>query len=518
MNGAQALIRTLVDAGVDTCFMNPGTSEMHFVAALDAEPGMHGVLGLFEGVATGAADGYTRIAERPAAVLLHLGPGLGNGLANLHNARRANSPVLVVVGDHATYHQRFDAPLQSEIEPVARTVAGWVVRAGSVRTVARDAAEAVAAATSPPGRVAALILPADISWSDGARPCPPRRAAARQPVDEATIKEVAGVLRAPGPAVLLLGGTALREPGQRAAARIAAATGARLLAETFPARIERGTGLPAIDRLAYLAELATAQLDGAANLILAGAREPVSFFAYPGKPSQLVPAECQVHTLAAGDDDAVAALEALAERVGAAGPAVVSEPVAGPERPTGPIDPVSFAAAVAAALPEGAIIVDESNTSGSALPAATAAAARHDLLALTGGSIGYGLPAALGAAVAAPDRPVICLEADGSAMYTLQALWTCAREGANVTTVVVNNGAYAILRFELSRVGAGTVGERAREMLDLSRPDLDFCALANGMGVPAARVTAADDLTDQLARAVAEPGPHLIEAIIPPMA
>jgi acetolactate synthase-1/2/3 large subunit len=358
--------------------------------------------------------------------------------------------------------------------------------------------------------VATLVLPADVSWSDGARPAPPRPPAELPPLDEATVKEVAGVL--PSSAVLLVGGAALTERGLRAAARVAAATGARLLAETFPARMRRGAGLPVVERLAYFAEMATAQLAGAANLVLAGARSPVSFFAYPGRPSDLVPEGCRVHTLAAPDDDVCLALEALADRVGAPHAAASRGSGALP-RPSGPIDAASFAAAVAAALPEDAIVVDESNTSGLALPAATAASPPHDLLALTGGSIGYGLPAALGAAVAAPDRPVLCLEADGSAMYTLQALWSHAREGANVTTVLLNNGSYAILRFELSRMGAAG-GDTANAMLDLRRPDLDFTALAAGMGVPASRVTTAEDLLEQLERAVAEPGPHLVEAAI----
>jgi acetolactate synthase-1/2/3 large subunit len=513
VNGAQALVRTLVDAGVDTCFMNPGTSEMHFVAALDTAPGMRGVLGLFEGVATGAADGYARIAGRPAAVLLHLGPGLGNGLANLHNARRAHSPVVVIVGDHATYHQHLDAPLQSDIDALAGSVSGWVRRGRSAATLGRDAADAVAAASSAPGQIATLVLPADVSWSDGGRPAPPRRPGAAQPVDDATVKEVADVLRSGGPAVLLLGGAALREPGLRAAARIAAATNARLLTETFPARVQRGGDLPAVDRLAYLAEAASGQLDGATHLVLAGARAPVSFFAYPGRPSDLVPPGCQQHTLAAGDDDTVQALEALAERLDAGPVPPPREPVARPAPPAGPIDAGTFAAAIANALPEQAIVVDESNTSGQGLPAAMTGAPRHDVLALTGGAIGHGLPTALGAAVAAPDRPVLCLQADGSAMYTLQALWTQAREGANVTTVVVNNGSYAILRMELARVGAGTGGPQARDMLDLSRPDLDFAALASGMGVPAVRVSTAEDLLTAVERALAEPGPHLVDAV-----
>ena len=525
MNGAQALIASLTGAGVDVCFMNPGTSEMHFVAALDSVPQMRGVLALFEGVATGAADGYARIAGRPAAVLLHLGPGLANGLANLHNARRAGSPVLTIVGAHATGHVRYDAPLQSDIEALARTVSGWVHTSGTTRDLAQDAMRALAAARR--GQIATLVLPADVSWSDGgalAVALPAGRSAGRSAdrtehlsstiVDDSQVASVAGLLSSQ--ALLFLGGKALSERGLRAASRISAATGARLLAETFPARMERGAGLPAVDRLAYLAEQAEAQLAGVEHLILAGARSPVSFFAYPGQASDLVPAGCSVTVLADHDQDAEAALEQLADLVAAGTQPVLAPPAVRPAEP-GPLTAISLANTIAASLPEGAIISDEANTSGFALPAALTGAARHSLLTLTGGSIGQGLPAATGAAVAAPDRPVLCLEADGSALYTIQALWTQAREQLNVTTVLINNAAYAILRMELARTAAGQAGERAARMLDLSGPTPDFTAISTGFGVPAVRVTTAEDLDRELRRSYAEPGPHLIEAIVPPV-
>jgi acetolactate synthase-1/2/3 large subunit len=532
VNGAQALIASLTGAGVDVCFMNPGTSEMHFVAALDSVPQMRGVLALFEGVATGAADGYARIAGRPAAVLLHLGPGLANGLANLHNARRAGTPVLVIVGAHATGHVRYDAPLQSDIEALARTVSGWVHTSGTTRDLAHDAMRALAAARR--GQIATLILPADVSWTDGGTLAPPRPStpstsstpgapstpsipnehAQSTMVDCGQAAVVAGLLSSQ--ALLFLGGKALSERGLRAASRISVATGARLLAETFPARMERGAGLPAVDRLAYLAEQAEAQLAGIGHLILAGARSPVSFFAYPGQASDLVPAGCSVTVLADREQDAEAALERLADLVAPGAQPVLAAPAVRPAEP-GPLTAISLANTIAASLPEGAIVSDEANTSGFALPMALTGAARHSLLTLTGGSIGQGLPVATGAAIAAPDRPVLCVEADGSAMYTIQALWTQAREQLNVTTVLINNAAYAILRMELARTAAGQAGERAARMLDLSGPTPDFTAISTGFGVPAVRVTTAEDLDRELRRSYAEPGPHLIEAIVPPV-
>ena len=515
MNGARALLSTLVGAGVDVCFANPGTSEMHFVAALDDVPAMRGVLCLFEGVVTGAADGYGRVAERPAATLLHLGPGLGNGLANLHNARRARTPIVNIVGDHATYHARYDAPLQSDIASIAGTVSGWYRSTARADDVASDAADAVVAALGPPGCVATLVLPADASWSESATgPCPPRPQRWASTVSPDAIDNVAKVLRGGERTALLLGGRALRSAGLHAASRVAATSGALLLGETFPANLERGAGIPAVDRLAYLAEMAQAQLDGVRHLVLVDAKSPVSFFAYPDKASDLVPPGCTVHTLVRPGEDAAGALAALAEALGASADAGVPAAAGRPDRPSGAVTTESLAAAVGATLPEGAIVVDEGNTAGLFVAGATAGAPRHDWLTLTGGAIGIGLPMAVGAAVAAPDRPVLCLQADGSAMYTLQALWTQAREGLNVTTLVLSNRSYAILNMELHRVGADAGGPMARRLLDLTDPELDFCDLARGMGVPARRVENAEDLAIALAAGFAESGPTVIEVLL----
>jgi acetolactate synthase-1/2/3 large subunit len=514
MIGGEALVRSLVASGVDVVFANPGTSEMHFVATLDAVPEMRGVLALFEGVATGAADGYARMRESPAAVLLHLGPGLGNGLANLHNARRSRAPVVAIVGDHATYHRRYDAPLESDIDTVARNVSTWIKRSLRPEDAGADAVAAVAAACGPPGQVATLILPADVSWSEGGSVAAPARRRERATVTPERLSAVLAALRSRENAALLLGGGALAADGMHAASRIAAATGAELLVETFPARLERGAGIPVIQRLAYLAEMAAGQLDGLRHLILVDTKSPVSFFAYPGKPSDLVPDGCEVLVLADGGDDAVAALESLASELGAGTEPAPSDPPR-PERPDGALGAESIARAIGALLPEGAIVSDEANTSGTFLPTFTAGAPRHDWLTLTGGSIGQGLPVAVGAAIACPDRAVLALEADGSALYTLQSLWTMAREQLDVTTVIFSNRRYAILRMELARVGATASGQRALQMLDISPPEIDFVALAQGLGVPATRPERAETFAADLERAFAEPGPHLIEAVIP---
>ena len=515
-NGAQALMRTLVDAGVTTCLTNPGTSEMHFVAALDATPEMRAVLALFEGVATGAADGYARMADKPAATLLHLGSGLGNGLANLHNARKGRVPIVNIVGDHATYHTQYDAQLQSDIETVARNVSSWVRTSQSTAALSRDATEAIAAATGPPGQVATLILPADVSWGEGGEPARmPERLA--PPVAGAdTVERVAKALRGRGDAAILLGGRALREPAIVAADRIAAATGARLYAEVFPTRIERGAGIPAVERLAYFAELASVQLSGIKHLVLVDAKAPVSFFAYPGKKSYLVPEGCEVHELVSPSAAVLGSLDALLDTLGAAGTAPRIQQPRLPERPSGELNADKVCQAIAAVLPEGAIVSDEAQTSGVTLAMHTAGAARHDLLALTGGAIGQGLPVAVGAAVACPDRPVFALEADGSAMYTIQSLWTMAREGLDVTAVIFNNRSYSILNIELQRVGAdAAAGPKAKSQLDLAGPDLDFVQIATGLGVPAERADTAEQLLAGLERGVAERGPRLIEVVVP---
>ncbi|MGO9875140.1 MAG: acetolactate synthase large subunit [Acidimicrobiia bacterium] len=515
MNGAQALIRTLVGCGVDTCFMNPGTSEMHFVAALDTVSEMHSVLALFEGVATGAADGYGRLADRPAATLLHLGPGLGNGLANLHNARKGHTPVVNIVGDHATYHKQYDAQLESDIDTVARNVSSFIRWSAKTAEVARDAADTVAAAFGPPGQVATLVLPADISWGDGGEVCAPQTPTGRRTVSDDAVRTVADALRSGEPAALLVGGTACRAPALGLAGSIADSTGAKLLCETFPARIERGAGRVAVDRIAYLAEFAAMQLDGLRHLVLIDAKAPVSFFAYPDRASWLAPDGCEIHTLAGPTDDVPSALAALADAVGAAAGSAQLRQLGRPELPSGPLTAQTVCAALGALLPENAIVSDEGNTSGLFAAGSTAGAPPHDWLCLTGGAIGQGLPVAVGAAVACPDRRVVALESDGSAMYTLQALWTMVREDLDVTTIVCNNGSYAVLNMELGRVGADPAGPRAKAMLDISRPDLDFVALAGGMGVSATRATTAEEFNEQLARALSTPGPTLVEAVVP---
>jgi len=514
MNGADSLVETLAGAGVEVCFANPGTSEMYFVAALDRVGDVRCVLGLFEGVVTGAADGYARMADRPASTLLHLGPGLANGLANVHNARRANTPMVNIVGDHATHHKQHDAPLTSDIEGVAKPFSDWVRTSADSRSVARDGAAAVAAAMAPPGQVATLILPADASWNEADGPAPLPPVEGRAPVAPEAISQAARVLRSGEPAVLFMGGDALREVGLMLAGRIAAKTGARLLAQTLNARVERGAGRVDIDFLPYPVDAALATLADVRHLVLVGSEAPVAFFAYPDMPSPLIPPQCETHTLATPGEDIVGALEALAEDLGAPQNAPVQE-LEKHSSPSGEaITLDAAAAAVGTLLPEGAIVVDEALTAAAAFMSWTKGAATHDYLQVTGGAIGIGLPLATGAAVACPDRKVICLQADGSAMYTVQALWTQAREGLDVTTLLLNNRSYAILKQELANLGAGDAGRRALDMMELDRPALDWVGLARGMGVEARRAKTMEELERQLAAGLRSEGPYLIDLVL----
>ncbi|HJW40617.1 MAG TPA: acetolactate synthase large subunit [Rhizomicrobium sp.] len=514
MNGAESLVRTLVASGVEVCFSNPGTSEMHFAAALDRVPGMRAVLGLFEGAVTGMADGYGRMAEKPACTLLHLGPGLANGLANLHNARRAATPIVNIVGDHATYHAQYDAPLASDIAGFARPVSAFVHSSPSALTVGADGARAVAAALSPPGQIATLILPADTAWNEAEGEASPLPRPKPAPVSDEAIYRAVSALRNGKKTTVLVRGAALKERGLKAAGRIAAKSGARLACDTFTARIQRGAGRVMLSRIPYFAEQIVEFFADTEQLVLVGSKPPVSFFAYPGKPSWGLPEGCIIHYLAHPHEDGVQALEAVAEALGAAGDPAHVAPRKLPDSIADKFDQYTIGQVIARHLPEGAIISDEGATSGAGTALATATAAPHDHLGLTGGSIGQGLPVATGAAVASPRSKVVCIHGDGGAMYTLQALWTQAREKLDVTTVIFANKSYAILNIELARVGAGNPGPKALSMLDLHNPDLDWTKLASGMGVEASRATNIKDFESQFESAMKGNGPRVIEAVL----
>jgi acetolactate synthase-1/2/3 large subunit len=513
VTGAEVLVRTLVACGVDTCFTNPGTSEMHFVAALDRVDGMRCVLALFEGVATGAADGYARMAAKPASTLLHLGPGLGNGLANLHNAHRALSPVVNIIGEHATYHRKHDPPLASNIEALAGVYSSWVKTVESSAATAAAAAD-VAAALAPPGRISTLILPADAAWNESTEPpAAPRAVAPRARVGDERVLAAAASLRK-GKAALILNGPLLRTGPLDTCGRIAAATGAELLAPTQVPRLERGAGRVFVDRIPYVIESALKRLQHLKHVVLVNARAPVAFFAYPDKPSLLLPPDCEVMTLADPAEDGIDAVERLAAALDANRFDAAHEPLNRPAIPTGAVTLPGLAAVIAALMPEHAIVVDESITSGRGLLAATRTSAPNDWLTNPGGSIGTGFSLEIGAAVACPDRKVVCLESDGSGMYTVQGLWTMARERLDIVTVLFNNRTYEILKGEFQHVGAGEAGRKATDMLEIGRPDLDWVKLANAQGVAASRATNLDEFATHLRAALAGRGPHLVEVML----
>ncbi len=512
MNGAETLVETLADQGVEVCFANPGTSEMHFLAALE-NPRIRSVLCLFEGVATGAADGWYRMMNRPASTLLHLGPGLTNGLANIHNARRASSGMVNIIGEHSDSHLKFNPPLMSDIAGLARPLCHWVRRADGSHSIASDTAAAVAKANEQPAKISALILPGDVSWGEaGDLIRQPKRIVAPPPPDAVRVDAIAKVLLSGEPALIILGNKATRGKSLELAGRIAAKTGCRIATQFFSARIERGTGRVPLERIPYSVAPALKFLEHFKHIITLETDEPVAFFSYPDQPSQLKPVGCLVHELVAKDENSTAGLEMLADTLGALGTAPMLQQASDTPAPCGKLDPISIAHALSHAIPEGAIVVDESLTTGRESMGLTSGARPHDMIQNMGGSIGYSTPVATGASFACPDRRTFCIVGDGSAMYTIQSLWTQAREQLPVTTVIFANNTYNILKAEYANMGAGSApGPRALSMIDIDNPTIDWLAMAKSMGVPAVSVDTAEGFTQALLNSIQASGPLLIE-------
>jgi len=475
---------------------------------------MRAILCLFEGVVSGAADGYARMSDKPALTLLHVGSGFSNSMANLHNARRAHVPLVNIVGDHATYHLQYDAPLTSDVPAHANISSEWVKVSASADDLASSGAGAVQASMQGSGKIATLIAPANHAWEEAAESVRTLPMPASQSAPESNIAKAVEALGSDRKTALLLGGRALRAESLAAAGRIARACGVRVLCETFTTRLQRGAGRFAVERLPYFAEQVSEHLAGLEQLILVATTAPVSFFAYPGKASWLTPEGCEIHELANVDQDSLTALQAVADQLGADEEADTTPAAPGFPAPTGVLSPIAIGQSLTLLLPEDAIVSDEAATCGLGIFPTTETAAPHAWLMLTGGAIGQGLPLSLGAAIACPQRKVIALQADGSAMYTVQALWTMARENTDVTVVIMNNRSYAILNIELARVGAGRPTAKTLSMLDLSRPDLNWVQIAEGMGVPATKATSAEEFHQQFAEAMASRGPRLIEAMV----
>lgn len=511
MNGAESMLETLINNGVEVCFTNPGTSEMHMVAAIGRTSGMKSILGLFEGVCTGAADGYGRMAEKPACTLLHLGPGLSNASANLHNARKANSPVINLVGDHATYHKKYDAPLTSDIITLARPVSHWVKSVETAKKLPEDAVAAVIAANQKPGQISTLIVPANCAWDESIEPLPSAGLPSTPQVSDGAVKKAAEILSNGNESILMMSNMALSEKSLELADRISQATGARLFCDTFTTKLPRGDGRVAVERMGYFAEQATEQINNIRQFVMVGTNAPVAFFAYPGKVSEFYPEGSLLHTLAEVNEDAEDALQKLVDELDANRfePRRIKLEKTGPG--TGDLTPESVGRTFSEMMPVNAIVVDEGATSGIGTYPFSATAEPHDWLSLTGGSIGYGLPASIGCAVACPDRKVICLEGDGAAMYTIQSLWTMARENLDICVVIFSNRKYQILQIELARVGAQTMNKKTLDMMDLTNPNLGFVDMAKGMGVQANSATTIDEFNSLFKEAMSEEGPRLIE-------
>ncbi len=513
MNGAESMLQTLINNGVEVCFSNPGTSEMHMVAAIGKSQEMRSILSLFEGVCSGAADGYARMAGKPALTLLHLGPGLSNASANLHNARKANSSVINLIGDHATYHKQYDAPLNSDVIGLANPVSHWVKNVSNAETLPKDAAQATVVANEKPGKIATLVIPADCAWNESVAPEGKQVMPCVDQAGQEAVHKAAEMLANGKRSYLLMSNMALSEKALASADQIAQATGARVFCDTFTPKLARGEGRCDIERLGYFAEQAVEQLRGAEQMIMVGTKAPVGFFAYPDKASEFYPLGCALHTLATVTEDAEQALADLAAELGAVNrPNYL--PLQKPDLLTGSLTLESLAATIGYFMPVDAVVVDESATSGAFVPALTRTTEPHDWLSLTGGSIGYGLPVSIGAAVACPSRKVICLHGDGGAMYTIQALWTMARENLDICVVIFANQKYQILQVELARVGAQSMNKKTLDMLDLTNPEIDFVKLAEGMGVAAHRCITADEFNQHFQDAMRNTGPRLIELMV----
>ena len=516
-NGATVLLRALQAGGADICFANPGTTELTIVAALAEVPEIRPVLCLFEGVCTGAADGYARISGKIPLTLLHLGPGFANGIANLHNARRAHSKIVTIIGDHATWHLEHDAPLTSDIESLARPVAVDVVRIHSSDSIAEGAVRALTSTSSGSGGPATIIVPTDVmdaSTTDSLRVSAfhPGRT---EPVTSTAIEKAAAACRGGKEVILLLGGDALAIEGQSAAAAIATATRARLVMEPYPAVVTLGGDLPRIERQAYFPDDVIRQF-GEATVILAGARRPISYFGYEDYPSVLVP-EDRLVVLSRPGEDGVSALKALADQLGATQPCN-ERPESGHAAPldaSAPLTPNAIVEELLVQLPEDSVISLEGSTLGGPWLREAYRARRHRVMTNTGGAIGQGLPCALGAAFGAPGSRVIALQSDGSAHYTVQALWTMAREKLPVTIILAANHRYGILQTELKRADTPLDDPAVASLTRLDDPRTDWTALAAGYGVAAVRATTVAEFREGLMRALSADGPLLIQAELP---
>ena len=511
MNASDALIKTLINNGAEVVFANPGTSEMHLVAAIDNHPEIRPVLGLFEGVVSGAADGYARMSGKSAVNLLHLGPGLGNSFANIHNANKALSPMLNIVGDHATYHLKYNAPLTSDLDNLAKSVSDWVGRSSSVDDLCNLGNEAWQMANLFPGQISTLIVPADCAWGEykGKIPAPFKT---RSPlkIDDSLVPKSIEILKRKN-SILFIGGKFLDEKCIKLAGQISSTTGCRIVTDTFVSRIRRGAGLPKVEQVPYFSEMAEEFLKNTSGVVFLGTNAPVSFFAYPGKKSYLLSEETEILELCTPGQDGLSALQALSDESDASSinKELIQEKIT--EYPTkGKLDSLSIGPLIGALIPEESIISDEAATSSLLVTPHTLGSKPLDWLSLTGGSIGQGLPLAVGAAIAEPDRPVITLHGDGGAMYTIQALWTQARESLNITNIIFVNNSYEILKIEMDRVGAVKTGDRAESMFSLKDPKINWLKLSQSLGVPGFEPSTIEEFTKVFTHSTKNPGPSLI--------
>jgi len=515
MNGAQAFFKVLLDGGVDTIFGCPGTSEMQIIQEL-GQTNVHAVLGLQENVVTGMAHGYGVMTGKPSLSLLHVACGISNGLANMHNGRRAGAPMVVFAGGVAANHEVNNPEHQMLLRPqqIAAAATDWQREALTSDLLADCAAEALQVANTGYGKVAMVFGPAQTFWEEATiledqtrPPIPPRR------VSASTIKEIAESIQSGKKTCLLLGGHALREEALEVAGRISAATGAELWQDYIVARLQRGAGRVPVKRIPYVVEAGVEALKDFEQIVLVGNQIPIPTFSYKGKPLTKVPEGCAIKTLGTTECDLLQALTDLADAVNAPAKAPVHQDRAKGVAPTGVLNEAAICQSIVAAMPDNVIVVDEGNMESFNFPELTAGAAPHDFMqAPTGGAIGAGASVAIGASVAAPDRKVVCLEGDFSLNLNIMSLWTMAKQNSNICLVIMNNGGSQALRMELARVRPGDETDKALDMLLIRDPEIDYVKIAEGNGLSATRATTAEEFHQQFVAAMKKKGPHVIDA------
>ena len=517
MNGAAAFFKSIVDNGIDTIFACPGTSEMQVVDEVGYS-NLRVVLCLFENSVTGMADGYARMLDKPALGMVHVTCGLTNALANMHNARIANSRMIIFGGGVHVAHE-VNEPVHSMLQRqpyVAQIAAQCVIEARSPDQLAAAATQALKASNDGAGKIVYVYGPNNAVWGESSfQGKLTSSAEQRQRVSTATISSIADTLKAGKKTAFILDNLALREEGLEILGRIAEGAGGRLFREWLPSRIAMGAGRVRTETLPYGGAEGRELLSEFDQIVLVGAKIPVCPFSYENQPWVKIPENCNVHTLATADHDILAALEELATQLDLPEKASNRYNRKPGEPPTGPLSGNSIVQSLSILMPADSIVLDEAMLENVMFPLLMDGAAPFDFMAACpGGAIGAGPPVACGAAIACPNRKVILLEGDFSLMQGNTALWSMAQHNLDICVINYNNEGSASLSTELARVRQGEAQPKSIELLRIRKPTIDYAAMAESMGVPASRAETAEEFHLQLTKAMSTKGPHFIDANI----